>query len=236
MPAAANSPTIMGYMGWSPPDQHGWTNMHLSRDLASIHDAHRLYNWSSLYDDLPSTVVSRHGKAPAAGWESALAKLAHDIFLPGLASGALNGVFIGDEICCGVPECWPQLAVIATELRKLLGPRATLYLNECASPTEWNFTGTVPAALDYISIDLYRGNGIAEVHYARAFIEQYVFPRMLPHQKLLLVPGTFACRNTTRTGAFPISYYSNRTVEALNGFYDWAKSDARIGGLIPWHF
>ena len=62
-----------------------------------------------------------------------LGLLAKDVLLPGLASGELAGVFIGDEICCDAPECWPQLDAVSAELRKLLGPRAVLYLNECVS-------------------------------------------------------------------------------------------------------
>ena len=58
-------------------------------------------------------------------------------------------------------------------------------------------SSNVPAALDYISVDLYRGGGSAEVGYAKAFYEKHVFNKLLPHQRALIVPGTFACTNTT---------------------------------------
>ena len=103
-----------------------------------------------------------------------MAKLAKDVLLPGLASGELAGVFIGDEICCNAPECWPQLDAVSAQLRKLLGPHAILYLNECALAHEWSFQGPVPSALDLISVDLYGNLGSAEVSATKAFYDQHV--------------------------------------------------------------
>ena len=142
--------------------------------MPAVRDAFQRYNWSTLYDDLPATVVARGNATPPQGWEAALAQLATDVLLPGLASGALRGVFLGDEICCRSAACWPQLDAISARLRELLGPRALLYVNECASTDEWTFDGLLPAALDLVSIDDYRGGGLAEVGYARQFYEAYV--------------------------------------------------------------
>ena len=51
--------------------------------------------------------------------------------------------------------------------------------------------------LDLISIDLYKGylpsddNGTAEAVAARAFVEKEVYPRLHPHQKIMVVPGSY---------------------------------------------
>ena len=176
-PAAAEPPTIMGYMGWDPEHQAGWTNLHLQRDAAQISAAHKSLGWSMLYDDLPrdgTIFAPRNSSVPVAGFEKVLAKLAKDVLLPGLASGELAGVFIGDEICCNAPECWPQLDAVSAQLRQLLGPHAILYLNECALAHEWSFQGPVPSALDLISVDLYGNLGSAEVSATKAFYDQHV--------------------------------------------------------------
>ena len=80
--------------------------------MSEIVAVHAQYGWSVLYDDLPrdgTIFAPRTSSTPEPGFQHALAKLANSTLLPGLASGQLNGVFIGDEICCGHPECWPQL-------------------------------------------------------------------------------------------------------------------------------
>ena len=70
--------TRMGYMGWNVSAQHGWTNLHLSRDMAAAAAAHRAHGWRVLYDDLPATVVARGQPAPPAGYEAALTALANE--------------------------------------------------------------------------------------------------------------------------------------------------------------
>ena len=57
----------------------------------------------------------------------------------------------------------PQLHAVAKTLRRLLGPKAILYLNECASSREWSFAGMIPPELDLISVDLYANLGSHEV-------------------------------------------------------------------------
>ena len=78
----------MGFSGWDPAHQFGWTNLHLSRDMAAISAAHKQYSWSTLYDDLPrdgTIFAAKTESTPQPGYKWALAKLANDTLLPGLA-------------------------------------------------------------------------------------------------------------------------------------------------------
>ena len=93
--------------------------------------------------------------------------------------------------------------------------------------------------LDFVSIDLYMGfkpsddNGTSEAVAARAFVEKWVYPRLAPHQKIFVVPGTFACSNLTY---MPLAKSSRSVVEKLKAYFAWAKEDPRVAGINPWHF
>ena len=121
----------------------------------------------------------------------------------------------------------------AEKLRKLLGPVAILYTNECAN----QYIKEVPAALDLISVDVYAGDtpgskGTDEVVAAKAMY-QIIFPKLHSHQQVMLVPGTYACSNLSY---FPLDEQAKNVVDKLDGYFDWAKANKRIAGFNPWHF
>jgi hypothetical protein len=74
--------------------------------------------------------------------------------------------------------------------------------------------------------------GMDEVTAAKKMYD-IIFPKLHDHQKVMLVPGTFACSNLTY---FPLDGQAKNLVEKLDGYFDWAKSDERIAGFNPWHF
>jgi hypothetical protein len=73
-----------------------------------------------------------------------------------------------------------------------------------------------------------------EIHATRALIDEYIRPRLRPHQRIMLVPGLDGngVNNVSGTMADQDEYL----VEKLNGYLEWAKSDKDIVGLIPWHW
>jgi hypothetical protein len=148
------------------------------------------------------------------------------------ASAALR--FLGDEICCGNTTCWEAgLKPVTQKLRALLGPNAILYTNECANRDITD----VPPELDLISVDVYGGylpgsNGTDEVIAAKAMYD-IIFPKLHPHQQVMLVPGTFACGNLS---FFPLEAQAQNVVAKLQGYFDWAKADKRVAGFNPWHW
>ena len=63
----------------------------------------------------------------------------------------------------------------------------------------------------------------------RALYETQVFPAMLPHQRAFIVPGTFGCEGDLKPQATQIS-------TKLRLYFEWAKQEPRIAGIVPWHF
>jgi hypothetical protein len=179
-------------------------------------------------------VFDRKNHGLLLGWEAALTKAIATEFAPLYANGTYRGIFLGDEICCGgVPLA--DLATVLKTLRGLVGPNAILYTNECHEMEDWS---EVPTELDLISMDTYGGyeppgNASKEVAQAKAFYEEHVFPKLGAHQSALLVPGTFACTNTTY---FPLEQQDAVIAEKLRLYYEWAQTEPKIRGFNPWHF
>lgn len=174
-------------------------------------------------------------------WEAQAESLANGTLLPHFGEGkAFRGVFLGDEICCADVDCYAaSLAPVAAKFRALLGPRAILATNECAlDPSPGGFPD-IPPDFDLFSIDTYAGflpgtHGKDEAAQAKWHYERQVFPKLRPHQKALLIPGTFGCSNLTRAGV-PLAVQSKNVVEKLEAYWAWAKTDTRIAGFAPWH-
>ena len=174
---------------------------------------------------------------------------------PSCANGTVQSIFFGDElVCSGVPL--QNLTSVVDRVRAgLAGTGVKLYTNECGGGlnqgtvagcykaecrAEWAWP-TVPAALDWLSIDAYNeGNrdGAAEVALVRRRAEKVIFPRMHAGQSLVLVPGVFAnspagCR---RSGLrCPLAQQSAQVVAKLRGYIAWAQTEPRIAGLHSWH-
>ena len=110
--------------------------------------------------------------------------------------------------------------------------------NECGTPVLFDQLDKIPPDLDWISIDGYWGyepgrpGGATEAHFGRAFAEKYIYPRMSPSQKLMVVPGTFACSNFSY---MPLENSSRSVVAKLQAYFEWAKEDHRVVGMMPWH-
>ena len=186
---------------------------------------------------LPGTIFDRAHRTLFAAWQEETKKFAA-LLAPGVRNGTNAGVFLGDEICCsGTPLA--NLTAVADALRAGLGPKALLYTNECSEMQQWP---AVPASLDYISIDFYdehNTNGSAEVTKDRQFYERIMYPKMAPHQGVLLVPGVFASDPAhCRAGnvSCPLDAQAAQVVAKLDGMFAWAKEDGRVAGFNPWHY
>ena len=49
----------------------------------------------------------------------------------------------------------------------------------------------------------------------------------------MLVQGTFACSNVSYV---PLQVSERSVVAKLGAYFAWAKEDARVAGINPWHF
>lgn len=197
-------------------------------------------------------------------WQSALAHQAIAL-RPMIATGMVAGIFYGDELsCCGVPF-WAVDAGISF-FRGALGEDHAVvhHVNACQmtlgcppppnrvcrncprgcgnSSSVWlpRYWPRVPAALDFVSVDVYcwPDVGACEVALAQAFYNEFVFPKLSPHQKVWLVPGLFATIRPANSSAESIALSVNDSsqLEKMQAYADWTRSDSRIVGWMPYHY
>jgi hypothetical protein len=227
--------------------QHEWLNLAVSSGTTC--DEFFAHGIPSLIR-MPGTGVYERGLGLVSGWEAKIEAFASEQVLPRMKNKTAVGVFLGDEICCHNSSCWhDQLYPMSAKLRDLLGPKAMLYENECGDSIAGGGMAhghpvgppldKIAPDLDFVSIDLYKGflptddNGTAEAIAARAFVEKEVYPKLAPHQKIFVVPGTFACSNLTY---MPLARSSHSVVEKLKAYFAWGKEDPRVAGINPWHY
>lgn len=192
----------------------------------------------------PSTGVFDRSHTKASGlnglyrnWRPNLKRFIEPV-LPLLRSGAVAGVFVGDEVfCSNLP--YSNYSAVFRELRAQIGGSAVIWTNECGHPSGWPVAmwPEVPPEIDWLSVDMYNvRDGNAEVQAVKQFWGlPKVATKLSQHQRLLLVPGTFACG-----GAHGASYQSLAAADAevakkLRGDIAMVEHDERMIGLWPWH-
>ena len=202
-------------------------------------------------------------------WRQLLQEVTQSHVLPHLGGGKMyRGVFLGDELC-GNAACWARLlAPLSAEFRRLLPPDAVIYTNAGHIDNET----AIPPAFDLVSFDHYTTGGFSggadpktgvcpetkppheqpycplnEVREVRAMYEA-LFPRLHPHQQVLLVPGVFGCdvRHDSKVecpwnhGTWNVSQRLESQgwalVQKLKGYWEWALQEPRIAGFNPYHY
>ena len=187
-----------------------------------------------------------------SGWQSATREFVTAL-LPHIASGAVRGISIGDELCArDVPlgNISSVLRVVKQTVREagLDEGLLTTYFNDDVG-CDWSPWPLLDPNLDRISIDRYgtpqsiaKGGGTpdpaTELLLNQDYINSTLFPRLRPHQKVILVPGTWAsspvgCREGN--SSCPLAPQEARVVSALKAFMGWARGEPRISGMNPFH-
>ena len=224
----------------------------------------------------PSVIDWRNGThGPGAGtcglaWVRRTLAWARTASWPRAAAAAprVAGVMLGDELSGGM-NLGNYTAVAAAVHAALNGTEHFVYTNEGThqyGPAGWP---SIPAGLDVISLD---GYGVceppdaaagfcgpanaSEAAWHRAFYEARLYPKLLPHQRVAVVPGLFGCATPAQPGGCErnASYGTARCTCALDGadlsaegqarhlvakldaFAAWAREDARLVGINPWHY
>ena len=82
-------------------------------------------------------------------------------------------------------------------------------------------------------------NGRAEPIRARKIYEQCLYPKLQPHQRVMQVPyiaanNPLVCAHYNRS--CPLAPQAEQNVLRLRGYFEWARNDSRVGGMVPWHF
>ena len=164
--------------GDEPAEQQGIVNVRLNvfparkapgvYNFSSITAAFDAYNMSSFIDVEGVVWRGRSASSLVPGWQATLREIV-TAASPHLASGAVAGLFLGDEIVCGGIPASNLSAVAASAkhaLRSAGHPSALVYVNECwgtfiGAPGRgcWDpikrpcIKGKIPAGLDIISFD-----------------------------------------------------------------------------------
>ena len=152
---------------------------------------------------------------------------------PLVASGKVGAVALGDELVSNGVSL-QNITTVANVLRVQLGPAVKLVLNDACGvfgPAGWP---AIPAALDYISCDVYNvTDGRGEAEQIIAYYQQFM-AKLHRHQQVLLVPGTFACSTGIGTTQNSTTQ-ANMVLQKLEVLEAWAKRTPQVGGFYPWH-
>ena len=217
------------------------------------------------HDRRPGTATNPHiwnDEGPlllSPTWEAAVDEVVKTL-TPLAHAKIIRGVMVGDELVCGHFPL-SNLTALAGKLHASLSSVGLfIYTNECFAlgvpcktdadcekassgagpatcagktchPPKWPF---IPGGLDYISLDVY-SSGAKEGHLAKAYAEKFFFPLLQTHQSVWLIPGMFGT-NGTKTNATAMAAEDDQLHEKLNAYWEFAKNDTRITGLIPWHW
>ena len=217
--------------------------------MASFLDIEELVWNRSLYPAVPAFTTTDYKAMISAVVRAAT---------PLLASGAVRGLFLGDELCCTgtSPE---NLTAVANFCRARLQTAghgsADVYINECArsfiGAGEWGggewpgwIKGKIPEGLTLVSLDNYMlANATnkttrqvtpywsAEVQRVQK-LYKLAFPpeRLHPHQRLMVVPGLYG--NDSATAAEHATH-DGQLVKKMELYWQWIQNDTQIVGLCP---
>lgn len=174
-------------------------------------------------------------------------------YAPMIANGSVGGFDLGDEIIW--QGCTVEALHTLAEAVRADFPDAPIYYNENVPVVLHGKDGggatvnfSIPPALTWFSFDYYHYNGDdggAHVATVRQVYEQHVYPKLLPHQRILLCPGAFAVPpGKAVPGAAPhskapcqnVSCYDAMRADDAARYWDWAVTDERIAGLVPWEW
>jgi hypothetical protein len=170
-----------------------------------------------------------------------------------IASGAVAGLFLGDEIVCGGMPVENLTAVAAFCKKKLMQmghTKALVYLNECSGsfianspnrrPNDY-FKDSIPAGLDIISYDSYQLSNntkfaptpwwLQEPIGNRLFYKTHILPKLRPHQKFMVVPGFYGNDSAT---ADEQTLQDGRLLAKLEQYWTWMKEDPKVVGVVPY--
>ena len=174
---------------------------------------------------------------------------------PLLDNTTIIGFNLGDEMSwsCLPPD---QLSTGADELRSHF-PRgsAVIWYNEASGPLDptsrWRVPRPwgpadcpeikeayhIPKSLDWFSVDIYRALSNQSKWVASAvksFYEAQIFPHLSSEQKVVLIPGSFGCNESTTT--CDERRYDEQCAQDAHDFIAWAQADTSVVAVFPWHW
>ena len=194
-------------------------------------------------------------------WEKNWQKLRADV-APLVANGTVVGFDLGDELLCHSLSLG-NLTTVADAVREAF-PTADIWWNECghtASDTKpWQLPdGTAagaPASISLFSIDFPYATvksdppiwndsvvTLPTASMMRAYVEQYVYPKLHPHQSVILLVPAFGsrCAAVAKANQEPLppsvcptlACNDERAAAIIAGYFKWAQEDTRVAAIAP---
>ena len=175
---------------------------------------------------------------------------------PLVQSGTIVGFFVGDELFPGKISFEDFMTCIqALQEMKARYPDLVTWENEGGTSWVDYFQDGLPAELDIISMDDYymwedgTTSPQSQVDGHRRFYEEKIYPLLKPHQRVFLVPGSFATHDPR--GPIDPKYPNGNLTYCYDGTFDgcdrlmadqarayaaWASEDPLVTGIAPWHW
>eukprot|EP00656_Telonema_subtile_P019314 TRINITY_DN20588_c0_g1_i1.p1 TRINITY_DN20588_c0_g1~~TRINITY_DN20588_c0_g1_i1.p1 ORF type:complete len:301 (+),score=38.93 TRINITY_DN20588_c0_g1_i1:174-1076(+) len=220
---------------YQPQEQHTFANLGLSSNLTTLSTGAAL----SMKGLFKVQLYLVYGGRLLPNWQARWANLSSEL-QPWVANKTVWGFHLGDELTwAGLPfEDLDALAGVIANTTWRGGEKPVVYYNDgkgaivdgktCAGDPV-NFSH-VPAGIDWISFDYY--NPPASI--VRGWYETGLYPKMLPHQHAVLVPGASGSAHWP-TGP-PPGWDASAMVDRAHEYFAWAAEDPKVVGLIPWHW
>lgn len=164
---------------------------------------------------------------------------------PHFVSGALVGIFVGDEL---TPQGLPFSALeklinaVTASLASLAALKRSLIIwyNDSDNMQFWPY---IPHNLTVFSADFYHPAWMYPgIGGPREVYNRWVFPKLGPSTSLYVVPATFGnamgcyspvddkyCVNLT------LPQWESLNLGNLTYYLNWSAQDARIVGIAPWY-
>jgi hypothetical protein len=225
----------MSFYGYNASVQAGWCNLGISGSVSALVHGHATSGGTlrGLVELKGRKIFNEEKKGIegltsnwTAAWKSLLAEMT-----PGLRSGALAGVFLGDEMALWGCKVKYQAAVasrVREDLERLGVRRPIVYTNAAPqSVSSAHYSLGIPGNLTHFSVDMY-----GRVDATRAFYAKHIFPKLSGglwgETSVFVVPGVFAAKKA-------IAKDEALNLEHLQDYISWAKEEHRISGINPWH-
>jgi hypothetical protein len=106
----------------------------------------------------------------------------------------------------------------------------------------WTNDSKVPASVDWVSCDNYQdpttnqtgpwpwdpSPTVSEATTKRYIAEHHIYPKLHPHQKVVMLPGLFGNRSDAWTDDW--------LVKKVQEYWVWGKEDPRVAGFCGYHY
>lgn len=155
-------------------------------------------------------------------------------------AGIIFGFCLGDELVWGGAD-WDMITKAADLLRHDF-PGAVIWLNEAVAIVAGgcdhyhncrNWT-QLPASISWFGVDKYwTSDHFDHIDRVKGIYETLVYPKLWPHQSVVLVPGAFSSKRNTKCSQ---ACYDNFCTKDASEFALWAAQDPRVAAITPYHW